>query len=421
MSTSALRPHQLSLVELVGADTARSVVLCAPPGTGAQTALAAAAASFAREDRLVVVVTHLRILAQQWVERLTKEEVTPLHILLGGSDLRLALSRGSEAWPDRGVIIATDAALTTGSIARKIDLRPDLLIIDDAEAVPPAAVEGIERLSRASRRTVARVHETIPAWLPDADAISWDADTVVPDRRDRYTIDVVPYRVDAKERALIKDAVAFLEDVVGPLHSEAVTRYGIQSRLQRLESASGSDSPVESSVDENRIELQPAQQVRLAELLDQFDDLGEDPRLEVLASIVMRARNDRRPCVVVVESLRELAYVVSYLHEAVPTDVKELTSRLLPEEAVLVRKSLSAGVTVVASAGFIESGQELPSGTVNVWWSPPRTRTAAEARLGVGFNTAGINVYALVPDPPLTDGPPAVLALIETLVRRESR
>ena len=94
---------------MIRADPARSVVLSAPPGTGAQTALAAAAASFAREDRLVVVVTHLRILAQQWIERLTGEAThamnafpqEPLRYLLPLLEaLRLvALARWAEAAP----------------------------------------------------------------------------------------------------------------------------------------------------------------------------------------------------------------------------------------------------------------------------------------------------------------------------------
>jgi hypothetical protein len=97
----------------------------------------------------------------------------------------------------------------------------------------------------------------------------------------------------------------------------------------------------------------------------------------------------------VVESLRELAYVLSHLQETVASDAQELTSRLLPEEAVRVRTSFSNGATVVASAGLVENGEELPSDTANVWWSPPRTHIAAEARLGVGFNSSRLTVMRL--------------------------
>jgi hypothetical protein len=107
---------------------------------------------------------------------------------------------------------------------------------------------------------------------------------------------------------------------------------------------------------------------------------------------------------------------MTYLFDAVGGDIEELTSRIPPENVPLVRTGLGEGGTVVATAGFVESGEELPDGTVNVWWSSPRTHTSAEARLGVGFNSSGISVHALVPDPPLTASPPPSRALIDSLI-----
>jgi hypothetical protein len=378
----------------------------------------ATAAAFASDHRLVLVVTHLRIIAEQWMERLTREGVTSLQLLARGSDLRLALSRGSEAWPDRGVIVATDAALTTGSIASKVHFRPDLLILDDADAISPAA-DRIQRLVRAAPQTLARVRGAIPSWLSNAQHISWAPDVVVPDRRDRYALDVVPYHVDASERRLITDAVAFLAHVAGELPPDAITRYGVQSRLEHLETASGADSDVDVRPAEDRIALEPEQHAHLEHLLDLFDDLGEDPRLEAMASTVRHAHRQQRPCVVVVEFLREMAYVVPYLCDAVPNaNVQELTSRIPLDEISLVRGKLAAGGIVVASAGYIENGEGLPDRTVNIWWNSPRTDTQAQARLGVGFNSTGINVYALIADPPLTDRPLPSQAVIDRLTHR---
>lgn len=213
----------------------------------------------------------------------------------------------------------------------------------------------------------------------------------------------------------------FLQTTAGNLYPDAVTRYGIQSRLQRLETASGPDRQFEGGEDEERTQLNPEQQVRLAGLLDRFDDLGEDARLELLASLVRRARRDGRPCVVVVDSLKELAYVVTYLYDSVGSPVAELTSRLPAEAVPSVREKLATGGTVVASAGFIENGEELPDHTINIWWNAPRTRTSAEARLGVGFTTTDINVFALVPDPPLIDDAQPIRDLVAMLTPAERR
>jgi hypothetical protein len=412
---SVLREHQQSFVEQVEAGAFGTVVVSAPPGTGAQTALAAAAVKIAREGRLIVVITHLRIVAEQWVQRLAEAGVTPVHVLMRGTDLRLALSRGSEAWPSHGVIVATTAAITAGSLGKKIDLQPDLLVIDDADAFAPETLDGVQRLHRSSRRTIARVHGVVPAWLSDAEELRWDPDRLVPDRRARYSIDIVGYSVGAEERDLITKAVSFLEGVSERVAPEAVTRYGVRSRLQSLEADAGPHSNIESLATAIWVELQPEQQAGLSELLDQFDDLGGDPRLEVLGAIVKEARNEHRPCVVIVDTWREVGYVLGYLHDTVGTDVGELSDRLLPDQARLVRDGLTGGETVVASAPFIERGEELPNNTVNVWWSPPRNHVSVQARLGVGFKATNVSVRALLPDPPLTDDPLPLVALVEAL------
>jgi hypothetical protein len=409
---NTLRTHQTELVErLTSFHTPGSLALVAPPWTGGQTALAAAAATTAAQGRLVVIVTHLRMTAHQWMRRLEEAGTEPIVLIRGGSDLRLALSKGMAAWPEHGVVVATDVSLATGTISHKLGLRPDLLIVDAAESTPPEAVDSLLQLVAGARTTVARSHGSPPGWFLSTQIVEWSPENVLPDRRDRYTVHTVPYFVDSDERELIERGTAFLEAVRGPLAPEAVTRYGIQVRLGRV-AASDSQDLLHGTPHAPEITLDEVKQRELNELLDAFDELEPDPRLETISGLVASARLERRPCILVVDELRAVGYALRHLMDSVGADILELTSRIRPDEVAHVLEALATGVTVVASAPFVGSGDELPDGCWNIWWSLPTTVAEAEARVGVGFNARDVHVHVPMPERRLFAAPLAVEAFL---------
>ncbi|WP_421118585.1 hypothetical protein ACE2AJ_14585 [Aquihabitans daechungensis] len=400
-----LRDHQRSLIDLlVSSPTSTAFALEAPTGTGAQTALAAAAAEVANRGQLVLVVTPLRILADQWVARLEAHGVDPIQEIRGGSDLRLALSRDQNPWPDHGAVVATDRGLGTGSIAQKVDLQPDLLILDQVDNISPETVETLTRLCRHAKVTVARTNTAVPAWFKGAATIRWAPDEVVPNRRERYTVRTVPYEVGLDEGALILRAAAFLDQFMPPLPPESLSRRDVYVRLSQLEVHDVPTAPSQRR-DGPGTPLDDAQAAELTALLEAFDDLDLDPRLSQLGRLVKESLDEQNPTVVILENLTDFSYVVGYLLDLGIAQVLDLSSRCSPEEAASNWQALREGIPLVASRGMITAGEELPSGCRSIWWDLPRSQTEAEQRLGVGFSNWDIKICALVPEPRLAADP----------------
>lgn len=407
-----LRPHQAELVALLTSQAPPAkITLASPPGSGAQTALVAAAGAVSRAGGLVVIVTSLRLLADQWAQRLENSGSTPVAVIRGGSELRQALSRGHAAWPRSGAVVATDRGLGTGAISSKIDLRPQLLILDEPTTFAAEAEPALRALEGHASTTIVRINST-PSVAPASDGlwVQWMRDDVLPNFQDRFTVHQVPYALTDGERELILRSREFLEEIGRPVPPEAVTRRGLESRLTRLETDS---SDLATTIDEALVpELDDEAVERLDGLLNSFDDLPPDPRLESTRDLVREGQALGEPVLIAVESLRELGHVLGYLRDHVGGEILELTSRMRPEELPRIQEALADGATVVGSFGMIRSGDELPTGCRNIWWTVPRTEGDAMALLGVGLANGDIQVFIPLPDPPLTSAPLAIDGLL---------
>jgi hypothetical protein len=200
-------------------------------------------------------------------------------------------------------------------------------------------------------------------------------------------------------------AAALLAEVAGDLPLRAATRPALHASLLRAAARLAGD-PLDA-VQEGDLELdsvvsspRPGLEEDLWKAAEALEMLDHDGRLDAVAQLVGEAAVGGRACLITTDRVDEADYVASHLHTLGRT-VAIVTGSTPRNERGSTVEQLASGGIVVGSQIVYDLLDQLPDGTLNVWWSPPWTLAEAEKRLGVGPMSEGVETVVILSEPPL--------------------
>lgn len=418
-ASRSLYAHQRALVdEYLSGSAPRVVALDAPPGTGKSLALAVIATQRAAEGGLIIVVVH-RILVSQWVQQIRNVGGSPAAVYASPSDFRLALDEGSGALPTAGIVVCgSSVARAPLAVKALLESSPSLLIVDDL------LVSRSSELGRSLRALADRARQVIftgffadsqeNIWFPPYEKIRWKFPLTDHEGRritPHVTVRVRDYAGDPVEAEVIREAIDLLRFAGYPRLGVLLTRTAIQFALLRL--AQRLEIPEQSLLLRGDLkESEPEQEwtpiVREGMidetwvLLDRFDDLAPDKRLDAVIAEVRLARDEDRPLVIVANLAQEVDYLVAATRSP-EIQVSAVTGGTSSDEILVAAEELRRGnVLVVTSAFFAAIQRPLPNRTRSVWFTPPRSGRQLQQRLGLGISSIGAEIILLKATPPVT-------------------
>ena len=415
----SLLPHQRAVVEEYRSGSApRVVALDAPPGTGKSHALAVICAQQAAQGGLVVVVVP-PVLVPQWAYQVRNAGGSPITIYAAPSDFRLAFDEGADPFPAAGVVIC-GASVVRAPLAFKalLDSFPSLLVVDEV------TVSASSALGRSLRALADRARQVIftgaftgfreNAWFPAYEMRRWEyplsdgqGGWITP----HFSVRVHSYPGDSGEAEIMREAIDLLRRAGYPLSEALLTRTAIQFGLLRL--AQRLETPerlllLREDLKESELEQawSPLVSQRMIEetwiLLDRFDDLPPDQRLDAVIKEAKSAHDEERPLVIVADLAQEVDYLVAAIRSP-QVRVSAVTGSTSAEESVTAAEDLRSGnVLVVTSVFFRALQRPLPYRTKNIWFTPPRSQRQLQQRLGFGMTGAGSEIVLLKAIPPAT-------------------
>ena len=132
--------------------------------------------------------------------------------------------------------------------------------------------------------------------------------------------------------------------------------------------------------------------------LDRFDELGDDPRLEALDSILVRIFAGAGGALVIAATPTEAEYVQAHLLTAGHAVVGMSTGTTPRVERRRLMEELSGATVLVATNSILELGETLPPNVEVVSWSEPRAGTTDRNRLAILPLGPGRAIHQLIED-----------------------
>ncbi len=413
--TRDLLPHQRSVWQWLQAERPNNrLAIQAPPGMGLAAPIARHIGAQVTGGATVLVVTDARALAMQWANRLSSEiDESWVTVLWSSADVLLMLeSQVPERQFGHQVVVATVQLLERG-VGRRLaaTLSPTLLVLDHVSGIdgrgPRAAV--LDGLISRARRTLILFDPT--SVFP----LSGPTDLFViglPEAlrsRGSLTLSVSACHLDGNELSVLNEVDGLLQDVNSHARSP-VTRPAVHGALTRL-IARLSDDEVPPPELKDRRSTRAAQVEWAWDLIDRLEGLGEDPRLLVLEEAIAEAKSAGDPILVLCDGPEEVAYVAGYLKDRdLPADELSTTTDQIRRAYLL--SGFDDERILVASIAALR-GVELPSGTKQIWWSPPRSMEEAILRLLRTRDAA--KAVAILADPPI-ESEDALRSIVQEII-----
>lgn len=415
MTGLALYPHQQDLVdEFARGANPSAVLLRAPVGVGRSTALAAVALERARAGDLVLLVAPSALIAQ-WIEQFAASLDEPV-VIRTPSDVRLLVEEPGWAWPDNGIILMSMSALRAPVVQKVLEpLRPSLAVIDEGRGHLGASIsDSLATLAQRADRVLVAGGSDEGQWLDSPEIRSWhgplrsaDGEVLGPAVNAR----VVDYPSLKKEVDLAHAARRLLARMRAPVSMLGQTRPSMQAAMltvvRRLESPEQlplmeEDGQRELPFDAGWYRSVERELVENCwDLLDQLDDLPDDPRLTAVESEVARATSEGRPVMVVAERVAEIEYLAAALDGKVQVILSVTGSTTQPERSDRMRK-LVTGAVVIATAAALGGVPPLPDGTMAILYATPRDDENVRNWLPLSPTAKGIEAVLLKASPSMT-------------------
>ena len=404
-----LMPHQQELLEhLEQEPRQRAILLSAPPGAGLSAVVARFIASFTLRSDPVVVITDRRMLIDQWAYRLTQAEADHVVALATSSDVLMELDRTESVIDRSSIFIVTIQLLSQGAGRKLADaLRPGVLVID---RIPGLGVgprrQLIEGLASRSESVLVLTDTGRPEWFQPTESIAWTMRDML--LRGLPSIEILSYQPSDRENALYSRALELLRDATGNVVLYPRTRPAVHASMLRLIARLSGDRLYGLDDDDEAAtggtEVQVRSDVRSTVLqevwavIDSLEELGEDGRLEATHSLVQRAAQEDRLCVVTTELVVEAGYVAAYLEDHnIPVFL--VTVETTPVHWRQLEEALSERSVVIATSAAFDLISNIPQRTQIVWWSSPRTVSKFRRWLTLAARTPQSKVTAITTQP----------------------
>lgn len=406
---TSLMPHQQQLLEhLEREPRQRAILLSAPPGAGLSEVVARFAASSARRGEPVIVITDRRMLVEQWAYQLTQVGADSVVAVAASSDALMELERTETPIDLSRILVVTIQLLSKGAGRKLADaLRPGVLIVDRM----PGLGAGIRRqlvegLASRSESVLVLTDTGKPEWFEPTESIAWTMRDML--LRGSPSLEVLSYEPSDRENALYSRALELLRNTAGNVAPYPRTRPAIHASILRLIARFSGDHLYEVySSDEDVADVQEVQvedDVRLTVLreawavIDSLEELSEDGRLDVTHSLVQRAAQEGRLCVVSTELVAEADYVTAYLKDH-DISALPLTVETTPEQRQQFQEALNERSVVVATSAAFGLLSSVPRWTQIIWWSPPRTISQFRRWLALAARAPQSKIIAITAQP----------------------
>ncbi len=415
--------HQQQLLEhLEQEPRQRAVLLHAPVGAGLNAVIVRLAASTARRGESVVIITALRMLADQWMYRLTQAQADNVASLKTSSDVLLELDRVQSSRDPSRILIVTIQLLSQGAGRRLSEvLRPGLLIVDKMPGLA-SGVHGelIEKLASGSGSVIILSEAGGPDWFRPTESIDWPQREIL---HGWPSIETMMYQPSEHEKVVYDRALELLNEATGDLVLHPWTRPALHASILRLiaslsgdhiyEQENGDDDIAHARRTQVKGDIQQALLQEAWSVVDSFEELGDDGRLEAVHTLVLRAEKEHRLCIVTTELNVEANYVAAYLRSnSIPVSV--LTDAGSPLQWQQLQEALSERDVLVATNMAFSLPFDLPERTQVVWWSAPQTIVQSREWLALAARAPQPMVIAIRAQPPLP-GEGDLQAILDTL------
>jgi hypothetical protein len=328
------------------------------------------------------------------------------------SEFRLALGEEASPWPDSGVVICSTSVISSPVAVKELSrVTPALLIVDDVLASRDSGLaRSLGMLSERSAKVLATGREA-QSWLSSAIIRRWTFPLIDPEGRSRtpeFSVRVHEYPGDPVEAGLVRQAVELLERYPSPESSHYSTRIAIQSNLLRLVQRLEDPDRLPTSYREERTE--PTRQDdadrlmaidSMWRLLDDFDDLPRDGRVNAAITEIRTSFNATRPVLIITQLVKEADAIAAAAQED-GLSVSTITMSMKREARVTALTNMQADRALIATAQVLTDGQRrLPDRTRSLWFAPPANRRQAQRQLGVGISSRDIEIVLFKAVPPV--------------------
>src|ERR1700691_3853452 len=405
-----LLTHQKQILERLEREPRpRAVLLQSPPGSGLGEVLVRVAASAAGRSDLVVVISDRTLIVEQWIYRLAEAGVQRILELRSNSDVLLALENAGSSLEPGQVVVAPARRFRLGVGRQLVErVQPDLLIVDRMGGLDTGYTQHIvEGLSSRAKSVIVLANTAAPKWFEPTQVFSLTLRDLL---RGPPSIQTLLYTSSAREIELFTRASNLITDSTSsPLRLQ--TRAALQAALLRLIGRLSDEHQGEDGYDDESSDVDDSAQGagafvsnRLQEawaILDSLEDLGHDSRLDAVMSLLERAAEANRPCIVLVTALLgEADYVAGYLrsHNIQVVLLTAASSHSEHEQSGAVLRQ--GGVVVLTSAAF-SLLSDLPPGLLVVWWSQPSGAEQAAEWLAYAARSEDSTAVAIMAEPPL--------------------
>jgi superfamily II DNA or RNA helicase len=375
---TGLHPHQQELLQILeDPGRPRFGVIESPPGAGVGRVLALYAGKVGAGSRVLILCT-MRMLVDQWAERLRADEGLRVTVL-DSARTSLELLDGEDTGV--GVLVATYARVRQGLGGRALaGLDYGLILLDQPKLPLP---DEVSRLASRAREGIALVHggktgQAPLGWPPLWDAESWRAD-LPPDRLVSVQI---PARPTQQERTLRDDATALLREDAArsgqPLVLPSDSLPSLHARLLGL--ASDSREPRELAR-------------RAWQLLDLMEGpLTQDSRLAALDGYLSRTMGEGGRCAVITAAVEDASYIADHCAEAGRRPRAVISSTMKTADMRTELAGLRPGEYLVATRALIESRDGWPPGVTIVLWPSPASRSVLDDLTWIAEGSPGLTV-----------------------------
>jgi hypothetical protein len=151
------------------------------------------------------------------------------------------------------------------------------------------------------------------------------------------------------------------------------------------------------------------------QLLDRFDDLESDRRLDAALDEARSALDEGRRAIIVAGLPQEAEYVAAAIspdREFLWTDA----AQTITEQRAGAAHDLGKISPLVVTPTFYTVDQQLPGGTRSIWFTPPRNQRQIQQYLDPSISGKGLEVILLRAVPPVSPAD-ALVGRLEAILR----
>lgn len=365
--------------------SARRLAVVAPPGIGVRALLERRISICVEHGGLVVVVSPMRVIADQWAMRL-RDSAHAVTAVDGPLDYMAAIAAAPERRP-QGVLTVTSALVTAKTDVEPFaSLSPDLLVLDGGMLVGDGSTSrALSSLAQRSLSVICVVDLGLPFEPGGFDQVlKIDLRDLLADGGHEPIVREVRPETDLRDALIRRQSLQILGWQDGDDAGASLAE--LHSALSRELAAMDTNPDEDSRVLSGR-EL-------IESLMDRIESSDNDPRLALLIDVVRDAFTDGRPCMIFVARISDGAYIAQALRaDGIEASVVNSTIEVGHRHEIFA--GFGPGMTLIVGTR-LDVSSAIPARTRLVWWSSPSDALLVRD-LARAISGDDVELYAMTP------------------------